>query len=84
MPGNLIAMPPPLTDGQVSYPQGEDGKPTVPETVDQYSRDLAAFLMWAAEPHMEARKKLGLKVFLFLLVFAFLVSRIKRKIWSKV
>jgi ubiquinol-cytochrome c reductase cytochrome b/c1 subunit len=84
MPGNLIAMPPPLTDGQVSYPQGEDGKPIVPETVDQYAKDVSAFLVWAAEPHMEERKKLGVKVFLFLLVFALLVLRIKRKVWATV
>jgi ubiquinol-cytochrome c reductase cytochrome b/c1 subunit len=84
MPGNLIAMPPPLTDGQVSYPHGEDGKPIVPETVDQYAQDVSAFLMWAAEPHMEERKKLGFKVFLFLSIFAFLVFKVKRKVWSKV
>jgi ubiquinol-cytochrome c reductase cytochrome b/c1 subunit len=84
MPGHLIAMPPPLTDGQVSYPAGEDGKPLVPETVDQYSRDVAAFLVWAAEPHMQERKKLGVKVLLFLLVLAFLVRKVKHKVWATV
>ena len=53
-PGHAIGMPKPLSDGQVEY---TDGTPT---TVDQYGRDLAAFLMWAAEPTLDARKRLGL------------------------
>ena len=55
-------MPPPLTDGQVDY---TDGTPT---TVDQYAKDVAAFLMWAAEPQLEARKRIGFQVMIFLLV----------------
>ena len=43
-PGHAIAMPPPLTDKRVDY---TDGSPT---TVDQYAKDVAAFLVWAAEP----------------------------------
>ena len=45
-PGHIIGMPPPLHDGQVNYDDGS------PETVEQYSKDVAAFLMWAAEPHL--------------------------------
>ena len=57
-------MPPPLTDGRVDY---TDGSPT---TVDQYAKDVAAFLMWAAEPHLEARKRIGFQVMIFLIVLA--------------
>jgi len=74
--GPALAMPPPLSDGQVTY---EDGSP---ETVDQYARDVAAFQMWAAEPHLEARKKTGFVVMIFLLVFSGLVYLTKRKVWA--
>jgi ubiquinol-cytochrome c reductase cytochrome c1 subunit len=76
--GKSLAMAQPITDGQVSY---EDGSP---ETVDQYSRDVAAFLMWAAEPHMVARKQTGFSVIAFLILFAGLVYLTKRKVWSAV
>lgn len=78
MAGNVIAMSPPLSDGQVVY---EDG---TPQTVDQYARDVAQFLTWAAEPEMEARKRMGLKAILFLIVFAGIMYGVKRKIWAKV
>lgn len=76
MPGHVIAMPPPIQDGQVAY---EDGSP---QTVDQYARDVASFLSWAAEPHMEERKQTGLKVMLFLLVFTGIMYGVKKKVWS--
>lgn len=75
-PGHNISMAPPLMDGQVGY---EDG---TPETVDQYSRDLVQFLMFAADPHMEARKKAGFRVILFLLVFAGIMYSVKRRVWA--
>jgi ubiquinol-cytochrome c reductase cytochrome c1 subunit len=78
MYGPSLAMAPPLSDGQVTYDDG------APETVDQYSRDVAAFLMWAAEPHMEARKQTGFSVMVFLLLFGGLVYLTKRKIWADV
>ncbi|APF38171.1 cytochrome c1 [Chelatococcus daeguensis] len=83
MPGHAIAMPPPLSDGQVEYPKDEAGNPVVPETVDQYSRDVSAFMMWAAEPHLEARKAMGFKVIIFLIVFAALLYFTKKKIWAR-
>ncbi|PZU85247.1 MAG: cytochrome c1 [Chelatococcus sp.] len=83
MPGHLLAMPKPLNDGQIEYPKGPDGKSPVPETVDQYSRDVSAFLVWAAEPHMEARKRLGMQVMIFLAIFAGLLYYTKKKIWSR-
>jgi cytochrome c1 len=75
-PGHAIAMPPPLTDKQVDY---TDGSPT---TVDQYSKDVTAFMMWAAEPHMEKRKRIGFQVMIFLVVFAFLLYFTKKKVWA--
>jgi ubiquinol-cytochrome c reductase cytochrome c1 subunit len=73
--GKSLAMAPPLSDDQVTYDDG------APQTVDQYARDVSAFLMWAAEPHLEARKQTGLGVMVFLLLFAGLVYLTKRKIW---
>ncbi|EJF78712.1 Cytochrome b/c1 [Candidatus Bartonella washoeensis] len=74
--GNTLAMAPPLRDGLVSYKDG------TPETVEQYARDVSAFLMWAADPHMEIRKKTGFRVILFLIIFAGLVYILKIRIWS--
>ena len=67
-----------LSRRQVTYDDGS------PQTVDQYSRDVAAFLMWAAEPHLEARKQTGFSVMVFLVLFAGLVYLTKRKVWAKV
>ncbi|MGA0598176.1 cytochrome c1 [Enterovirga sp. CN4-39] len=83
-PGHVIAMPKPISDGQVEYPKGPDGRSPVPETVDQYSRDLAAFLMWTAEPALEQRKRLGFVVIIFLAVFAYLMYYVKKKVWAQV
>jgi cytochrome c1 len=75
-PGHAIAMPPPLTDKRVDY---TDGAPT---TVDQYSKDVTAFMMWTAEPHMEARKRTGFQVMIFLIVLAGLLYFTKKKVWA--
>ncbi len=77
-PGHRTAMRPPLQKDQVEYSDG------TPQTIEQYSRDVAAFLMWAAEPHLEARKRIGFQVMIFLVVFAGLLYFTKKKIWSKV
>ncbi len=77
-PGHAIGMPNPLSDGQVTYDDG------APQTVAQYSKDVTAFMMWAAEPHMEARKRLGIQVMIFLLVFAVLLYFTKKKVWAAV
>ena len=74
--GHKIGMAPPLSTDLVAY---EDG---TPQTVEQYARDVAHFLTWAAEPHMEARKQTGFKVIIFLLVFAGIMYGVKRKIWA--
>lgn len=75
-PGHKTQMPPPLTDGQIDYTDG------TPATAEQYARDVTAFLMWAAEPHMESRKRIGFQVMIFLLVFAGLAYYTKKKVWA--
>jgi ubiquinol-cytochrome c reductase cytochrome c1 subunit len=78
MPGRRLGMIPPLVDGAVTY---ED---KTPATLENYSQDVAAFLMWAAEPHLDQRKSVGFGVVSFLLVFAVMLYFVKRKIWSQV
>ena len=82
--GPALAMPPPLSDGQITYAQNADETDVnnVPETVDQYAMDVTAFLMWAAEPHMVERKSMGLTVMIFLIVLAALVYYTKKKVWA--
>jgi cytochrome c1 len=77
-PGHNTAMPPPLQDGQVTYDDG------TPQAVQQYGKDVAAFLMWAAEPHLVARKRIGFQVIVFLIVFSGLLYFTKKKVWSAV
>ena len=77
-PGHGIAMPPPISEGQVAY---DDGTPT---TVAQYAKDVTAFLAWTAEPHLEARKRLGFQVVIFLLVMAGLLYFTKKRVWHDV
>jgi ubiquinol-cytochrome c reductase cytochrome c1 subunit len=72
-----FAMPKPLSDGQVTYDDGS------PQTVDQYSKDVSSFLMWAAEPHMEDRKHMGFMVIIFLLIFTVLIYLTKRSIYAR-
>ena len=64
-------------------PTGRSTTPTARRTtVDQYSKDVAAFLMWAAEPHLEARKRIGFQVMIFLLVLSGLLYFTKKKVWA--
>lgn len=73
-----IKMPPPLSDGQVTYEDGTEA------TVDQMSRDVSAFLMWTAEPKMMARKQVGLVSVLFLIVMASLLYLTNKKLWQPI
>jgi len=75
-PGNAIAMAPPLDEDSVEYADGTKA------TLEQEARDVTAFLNWAAEPELEQRKNLGIKVLLFLLVLTMLLYALKRKIWQ--
>ena len=78
MPGHVIAMAPPLADGMIEYTDG------APETVSQYAKDVSHFLAWTSNPDLEKRKRIGVKVFLFLLVFAGIMYAVKKKIWADV
>ena len=74
-----IAMPPPLkSDGQVQYTDGT--KPTV----DQMSKDVAAFLTWTAEPNLEARHAAGFAALLFIVGFCFLSWGAYQNVWRDV
>jgi ubiquinol-cytochrome c reductase cytochrome c1 subunit len=80
-PGHIIAMAAPLTsEGQVDY----EGKGAPKATVSQMAMDVTAFLAWAAEPEMEDRKRMGLRVMLFLLILTGLFFVIYRQVWRKV
>jgi ubiquinol-cytochrome c reductase cytochrome b/c1 subunit len=75
-PGHAIKMPKPLSDDQVTYDDG------TPQKLDQYARDVSAFLMWTAEPHLEDRKRLGKQVMIFLIIFAGMMYFTKKKVWA--
>jgi ubiquinol-cytochrome c reductase cytochrome b/c1 subunit len=75
-PGHAIKMPKPLSDGQVQFDDG------APQTVQQYATDVSAFLMWAAEPKLEERKRIGMQVIIFLIVLSGLLYFTKRKVWA--
>jgi cytochrome c1 len=78
-PGHFTSMPKPaVMYSGVTY---DDGTKSSPE---QHAKDVTAFLMWAAEPHLNARKRIGFQVMVFLLVFAGLVYFTKKKVWSAV
>ncbi len=83
-PGHAIGMPPPLSDGQIAYAPAAEGSADVPLTVEQYSKDVSAYLMWMAEPHLDSTKSAGFKVLLFLLLFAVMMYLVKNRIWRKV
>lgn len=76
-PGHQVGMPNILQDGGVDYADG------TPNTAKQQAKDVATFLTFVAEPNLEARKTLGVKVILFLIVFAGLMYASKRQLWSK-
>jgi cytochrome c1 len=76
-PGHQIAMPPPLSDGLITYTDGT--KPTL----DNYAKDVSAYLMWAAEPKLEERHKTGAQVMIFLLAFAVIMFLAKRAVWGR-
>jgi ubiquinol-cytochrome c reductase cytochrome b/c1 subunit len=77
-PGHVIAMPKPLSDGQVTFDDA------APQTVAQYAKDVTAFMMWAAEPHLVQRKRIGFQVMIFLIVLSGLLYFTKKKVWSAV
>lgn len=75
-PGHQIAMAQPLYEEAVEYADGTGG------TLEQHASDIATFLTWTAEPKLEERKGMGLKVMIFLVILTGLFYATKRKIWS--
>lgn len=76
--GVALAMAQPLYGDDVEYDDG------TPATIEQEAKDVAAFLMWAAEPHMTERKEMGFRVMLFLIIFAAFLYLAKKQVWSRV
>ncbi len=77
MPGNKIKMAEPISDGIVEYTDGTE------TTKAQISKDVTTFLVWAADPHLEARHRMGFKVFFYLIILLTLVYFSKQKVWSR-
>ena len=77
IPGNIIMMSKPLSEGAVEYSDGTQATET------QMAKDVVTFLTWAAEPNLEARHKMGFKVFIFLIILLSLVYFSKQKVWSR-
>ena len=78
MYGNKIRMSAPLSEDIVEYGDGTKA------TVEQMSKDVTTFLMWAAEPHLESRHKMGFKAILYLIILTILVYFSMKKIWSRI
>jgi len=78
MYGNKIKMAAPLSEGIVEYGDGTEA------TVEQMSKDVTTFLMWAAEPHLESRHQMGFKAIVYLIILTILVYFSMKKIWSRV
>ena len=77
MPGQKIKMAEPISDGAVEYADGTE------TTKAQIAKDVTAFLVWAADPHLEARHKMGFKVFFYLIFLLTMVYLSKQKVWSR-
>jgi len=77
MPGNKIKMAEPISDGVVEYADGTE------TTKAQIAKDVTTFLVWAADPHLETRHKMGFKVFFYLIILLTLVYLSKQKVWSR-
>ena len=78
MYGNKIKMANPLSEGLVEYGDGTEA------TVEQMSKDITTFLMWTAEPHLEARHQMGFKAIIYLIILTILVYFSMKRIWSRV
>lgn len=77
-PGSQIAMTPPLNEGHATFADGTKA------TVDQMAKDVVTFLSWAAEPELEQRNQMGMKVLFYLLILSVVFYLSKRKIWKNV
>lgn len=77
-PGGNIAMPPPLMNDLITYQDGTNA------STEQMAKDVTNFLQWAAEPEMEQRKRMGIKVLVFLAIMTVMFYIAKQRIWSDV
>lgn len=77
-PSGWIAMPPPIDDGYVEFAHG------APNDIESIAEDVSAFLMWAAEPKMMARKQAGLTAVIFLTVLTVLLYLTNKRIWAPI
>ena len=59
----------------------EDGSP---QTIEQYAKDIVAFLQWTSEPKLEERKSMGTFVMAYLFIFAGVTYASYRQIWRNV
>ena len=78
MDGKQIAMPEPIYDESVDYEDGTNN------SAEQIAKDVVVFLKWAAEPELEVRKNLGIKVILFFIILGFIVFLAKNRLWRDV
>ena len=78
MYGNKIKMSAPLSDGIIEYSDGTNA------SVEQMSKDVTTFLMWAAEPSLEARHQMGFKAIVYLIILTILVYFSMKRIWSRI
>ena len=76
--GHQIAMAQPLDEGYVDYDDGTEN------SLEQLSEDITTFLVWSAEPELEERKKMGIKVLLFFIIAGIFVFIVKNRIWREV
>ena len=78
MYGNMIKMASPLSEGIVEYSDGTEA------SIEQMSKDVTTFLMWAAEPSLEARHQMGFKAIVYLIILTILVYFSMKRIWSRI
>ncbi len=77
-PGHQIAMPQPLRNETVDYTDG------TPNTLDQEAHDVVTFLAWASNPEMVERKRIGVRIALFLVLMTGVTYAVKRQVWADV
>ena len=77
MYGNMIKMAKPLSEGLIQYSDGTKA------TEEQMARDVTTFLSWTADPHLEARHKMGFRAIIYLIIITILVYFSMKKVWSR-
>jgi len=78
MPGNKIMMPNPLSEDLIEYNDGTKA------TNEQMAKDVVTFLAWAAEPHLEARHRIGFKAIIYLIILTLLAYFSMKRLWSRI